>query len=149
ESGWDVHLLSFTLLRAANPIAEAGDATWLDQIVGAIHLPYNDVAVDTLAALPTVSTAEETATLWNWSRGPAGQILFTRGDMVLASPSTLMIHPGLMYWFLAIGISTCLFLLVRFIVPFFLLDLYVPPGLKSLGNRELNGNLLLIGPPGS
>src|SRR5207249_2320955 len=48
ESGWDVHLLSFTLLRAANPIAEAGDATWLDQIVGAIHLPYNDVAVDTL-----------------------------------------------------------------------------------------------------
>jgi hypothetical protein len=149
ESAWDVHLLSFRLLRAASPIPGAGDATWLDQIIGAVHLPYNDVAVDTQAALPTVSTAERRATLWNWSRSAAGRILFTRGDILLESPSTLMIHPGLVYWFLAIVIALCLYLLVRFIVPFFLLDLYVPPGLKSLGNRELKGNLLLIGPPGS
>lgn len=149
ESPWDVHLVSFARSTPRGGATAGGDATWLDRIVGIAHLPYNDVAVDTQAALPTASTGAPTATLWNWSRDAEGKIVFAKGDIVLASLTTAMLRPGLIYWLLAIIIAGCLYLIVKLIAPFFLLDLYVPPGLKSLGNRELSGNLLLIGPPGS
>lgn len=142
---FDVHFGPFTRLDARRGLPLQTDS--LDRLLGVVHLPYNDTATDLQIAFPGTPAQGPAGPNGGWSTDAKDGIVFTRGDIVLASTPPA-IQPGL--W-LAVGAAAfALFLLVRFAVrPFFVLDLYVPPGLESSGNREPAGNLLIVGPPGS
>jgi hypothetical protein len=131
------------------PVGPPDERTGLDRLLAFIHPAYNDVGADLKTALPGLPAQRQAPSESRWSTDAAGGIVFTNGDTELTSKAPA-IEPALWYWLVAITVALGLLPLVRFAVyPIFVLDLYVPPGLKPSGNLDLSGNLLIVGPPGS
>ena len=139
---WDVHMIPPTLVGTAVPPMETD---WLNGLLMGVHVAYNDVATD-------LKTQGEMRPGSNWTADNSGRPAVAKE--LSAGPAAAFPAPPIQpdFWFWSVGamIAFGISVLVRFAVrPLFVLDVYVPPGVKSSGNRELTGNLLLVGPPGS
>ena len=146
---WDVHIVPFTI-RADRPMPEPNEAGLLDRLLSAIHLPYNDVAVELQSVASSQPLAPDGTREWSWSVDAANAIVLTKGELTLVSAPSSRFAAWLWLTSSSVVIAIALFLLLRFVARCqFMLDLHSDRGIRSSGARKQRSNVLLLGPPGS
>jgi hypothetical protein len=134
ENNWDVD----TIRPPAESAGVVLRPNWLNQFLTFLHITYNRVAGDLKQAAPG-----------DPNRQDPDEPLQT--DIRLSSaPAAPPIQTGFSLWLVAMAGAVVVTLLFRLVVlPFFVLDAYIPPGVTASHDGKLECNLLLVGPPGS